>query len=1290
MAKNKIILDVKVDDKGGTKKLGVESKKTAKNLDKMGTSARTADRNIKGAAQASSGASKNFSKMAQGAGGLVGVYATLAATAFAVSAAFNFLKSAMDFKNLLEGQKALGAVTGVAYKTISNSLVEATDGQLKYAEAAKAAAIGTASGISPDQLTRLGAAAKNASIALGRDLGDSFDRLIRGVTKAEPELLDELGIILRLENATRKYGQEIGKSKDELNEFERSQAVANEVLEQAERKFGAMEKMMDPTAHSLNQFAKSFDDIINTIKVGISGPLAATASFLANNMLALSGAVALFAGGLLKQVLPSMSAWKESSQATAKQVQRDQQAVQLRLQRTKKSYEKLKLAQMDSHAAAKKSSAKIVEGTTGGTKSGQGALDYFKGDTDSKKSSAAAAKALKHAESQIGLSANKRTGLLRKMNDQQVKDLRASYDIRSAIHKKGMTDFKFHLKQGGFAIKTFKLQLSSMAATSKAAFATLASAAATAGRVIGKAFFWISMLSIAYDGLKMLYEFMFPADEATKKLETRTAALTEKYKLLGEELGRTTDVMKNYLLLNSSEMVQTRGKAVASLNVKTLIEDINQAHNDFTRIGKEIPEELKNSLLSVAFAAEDVDSGFKVLVTSLTRGKKITKTQKEEVIQLDGALQNIGLIFAKLPSKVAAMNRELNKLTDGIKKPFATDLQASLTDVTEDQDAALKELKAKRILQANELKEFRRENNLDPKTGKPLISYQYSGSQDAAGNVRTVNAAYSISEATKEDHKYLIKQLADEDALILSTSRSLKSNTLFSKELVRIQGTLRQLGSDQAEASKTASKMKTVGISIDQKLVNIAAKNFVLLESANDEKQKLLLLQAQEVALTDENAKGLRVARKDLTDANVILLEGVQAKIELAKTDLEIAEDAIVVGLQANTVAMIDLSIQQQTNNFIRERLELTQEIFATSLALKNIEAGGTGLFGQARGQAALLQKRKNLNAKATGARADVKSTSANLLAEQNKEGDLYDPEKVAAAQNAANMAQQRLASISQEIVLLGKRNELALLSAQAETEALQLKVQSISMNPALTAFNVRMNELKAIGTNLNEEEQVFLYEQIKAQTILAKMAENKQALFDGIASSMSNAFTSIVTGTASAKQAFASMAISILTQISQMIVQMMVMRMLMSAFGMTPVPTAGVSSIASQNASLPDARNLFDYRNGGVSSNGKKLQGYSTGGVARGSTSGYPATLHGTEAVVPLPNGRAIPVDMKDSGATNNNIVVNISTDGQSNTEGSTGPDMDKMGGAIARAVQEELHNQKRSGGILNPYGAA
>ena len=1273
MAKNKIILDVKVDDKGGTKKLGVESKKTAKNLDKLGNSARTVDRNIKGAAQASSSGTKNFSKMAQGAGGLVGVYATLAATAFAVSAAFNFLKASMDFKNLLEGQKALGAVTGVAYKSITSAVIEATNGQLKYADAAKAAAIGTASGISPDQLNRLGAAAKNASLALGRDLGDSFDRLIRGVTKAEPELLDELGIILRLENATRKYGQQIGKSKDELNEFERSQAVANEVLEQAERKFGMMEKMMDPTAHSLNQFSKAFDDLLNTLKVGVADVIGPIASFLANNMMALTGAVALFAGGLLKQVLPSMSAWKESSQATAKQVQRDQQAVQLRLQRTKRSYEKLKLAQMDSHSAAKKTSAKIVEGTTGGTKSGEGALDFFKGDTDSKKSRAAADKALKHAESQVGLSAKKRTGLLKHQNDQQVKDLRASYSVRSTVHKKGMTDFKFHLKQGGFAIKGFKLQLTSMAATAKVAFAGLASAAATAGKLIGKAFFWISMLSIAYDAFKMIGEAIYPTDEATKKLAERTEKLVSHYKSLHEEISRTIKVMEDYNLLNSQQMIQTRGTTVASLDIPNLIKNINASMDKYPKL--QIPVEEYNILMDIANDATKLDARFAGIALSLSRGEKIVGTYGEAFIQLSNNIQNAGLTLTKLPSQVSAMNAEFTKLTGKMKPEFGAALLATTQTVIDSTKIAgfalFDELKREQV----KFNEFVKKNATAIDTGKFYVS---------AG----VNTSGMMAEQrdTYEHYVKLNDQLEGQKNNYREMRASVKNLNDFVTGLTGKQKTLNKLESDQLEAKRIASGMMTQGITIQQKMINLNASSVVLAKSTNDEQMEMIVLRQRERVLLDEEGN----VQEDLTDLQKSSLKQIRVKINLHEVVIAMAEEQRDLALNANAIALEELNQQQKIVNQMQKRLNLANSISSAALTLKRIQSGATGLMGQERGAAGVRAEYAVMLAKQKAAKQELKDRKALYnIAEGNFSNDTGTQKDLAEAMIGKDSAQNKLNALTLEVELYERRYELAMLNVKADTESAQLKLQSISMNPAMTAFNVKMNELKAKDIFYNEEEQAFLYEQIKAQQILSKMAENKQALFDGIASSMSTAFNSIVTGTASAKEAFKSMALSILSQISQMITQMMVMRLLMAAFG-GPTGPVGPTLVSSQNASLPDARDLFPYRNGGVSSNGKKLQGYATGGVARGSTSGYPATLHGTEAVVPLPNGRAIPVDMKDSGATNNNIVVNISTDGQSSNKGSTGPDMDKLGGAVAAAVQVELQNQKRSGGILNPYGAA
>ena len=114
--------------------------------------------------------------------------------------------------------------------------------------------------------------------------------------------------------------------------------------------------------------------------------------------------------------------------------------------------------------------------------------------------------------------------------------------------------------------------------------------------------------------------------------------------------------------------------------------------------------------------------------------------------------------------------------------------------------------------------------------------------------------------------------------------------------------------------------------------------------------------------------------------------------------------------------------------------------------------------------------------------------------------------------------------------------------------------------------------------------------------------------------------------------------------------------------------------------------------RDGGVVSNGKRVAGYSQGGIASGSTSGYPAVLHGTEAVVPLPNGKSIPVEMNkgSAGQQVNNVVVNVSTDGNVDAQASQGGlDSENLGRAIAVAVQEELHSQKRNGGILSPYGA-
>lgn len=94
----------------------------------------------------------------------------------------------------------------------------------------------------------------------------------------------------------------------------------------------------------------------------------------------------------------------------------------------------------------------------------------------------------------------------------------------------------------------------------------------------------------------------------------------------------------------------------------------------------------------------------------------------------------------------------------------------------------------------------------------------------------------------------------------------------------------------------------------------------------------------------------------------------------------------------------------------------------------------------------------------------------------------------------------------------------------------------------------------------------------------------------------------------------------------------------------------------------------------GGASSMLGKLNPFSSGGISSGPRSGYPVALHGTEAIVPLPDGRTIPVTVKGmGGGGGDNITVNIAVKGGGNAK-----DIAK---AVSREVSRTFRNRSRGG---------
>jgi hypothetical protein len=226
--------------------------------------------------------------------------------------------------------------------------------------------------------------------------------------------------------------------------------------------------------------------------------------------------------------------------------------------------------------------------------------------------------------------------------------------------------------------------------------------------------------------------------------------------------------------------------------------------------------------------------------------------------------------------------------------------------------------------------------------------------------------------------------------------------------------------------------------------------------------------------------------------------------------------------------------------------------------------------------------------------------------------------------------------------------------------------------DPAL-AFERRMRDLNQSLRDFNDTQ---------------KLALNLSDQFsNNLASGFSNAVSSIVTGNGTVQQSFADLFNNIAKMFLDTIARMLADQAARYVLGLF------APKFSPFTAGAPDGFSAFTggitggfggFGGGGVAglfSPSLPTLGFATGGISRGPTSGYPATLHGTEAVVPLPNGRAIPVEMTGGGTS---VVVNVNMATGEMDVSSGERDGELLGKALSEAVQAELIRQKRPGGIL------
>ena len=936
MAK-KIQIDIEVN--GKMQKATVSSKKLRQALDEQdAANKRTAksagelDRNVKGAANISANATKNFSKMSQGMGGLVQVYATIAAQVFAITAAFQVFKAATDFRNLIAGQEALGAASGIAYKTITQGIQNATDAQLGYAEAARAAAIGTSAGLTPDQLERLGKAAKNASIALGRDLADSFDRLIRGVVKAEPEVLDELGIILRLQTATEKYAQSIGKPVTALTAFERSQAVANEVLGQAEEKFGLIEAQLDPTTAALNQFLKSFDDIKKSIYEFISGPIAGFAKFLSENMAALVGVVGLFAISIVRSILPNLHQWRMNSNEVIEMNKKKLAELRAELELTKQKYVEVRAAQ----------GATAPTGILAGAPQ-TGATGFLAGTKTDSKSQGAALRALNHYHKQTRLleegSIQKRTGVLKKFTQDQIVMLDKVYQHRVKTNKMSEADFARSVDKMKLKQRELELQMATTGAVGETMFARLGAGAAKFLSALG----WISLLfslgALLYGAVMKGVESLKKVDKQQERVNKQVEQGIEKYKTLNEELQRTNDFLSQNQVSAQTAIVARAGQ-IQSLDVEKLIQDFNRLDNKRVKNAKGF-NELKEKLKETASITRVLGVEFHALGDALENNRDLNEQEIEALKAVAREAGNVKYAFEQAANIMAETDKALDKLIETGSKPFGADLLSQIEEdllqagtrvnslmETASAGPKIPELESRTMrnpnrtggqMSRNKPKTITVEGFMDGEEFTPLEGNQERFNELKEDQIRIHKETLEQIDEEAERGRFLRKIY---DAIGAAVEKNVAAAKTRNSEL------------------KRAAEMETKGISLQEKLTNLDAQKIKRSQSLVDLESKKRVQQSIVTALEEEqknNAATFTSEKRAQLEQARLAVENTSRDITLQTERNRIAEemDPILrkrLGLQdALQKAQLDsqeVQFRQKINAALNREANIRQKIF--------------------------------------------------------------------------------------------------------------------------------------------------------------------------------------------------------------------------------------------------------------------------------------------------------------------------------------------------------------------------
>jgi len=202
-------------------------------------------------------------------------------------------KFAVQASKVESMERAFTTLTGASEDSSMafEKLQQATDGTMSefdlFQQANNAMILGVSK--NSDEMAEMFDIAQRLGRALGRDTASSVESLITGIGRQSRLMLDNIGIIVKADEAYESYANKLGISSDKLTDAQKKQAFLQATMESARAKANSLGAETKSTQDAFDRLSASTENLVTFLGDKLSPVTTSLAKDLANMADSISG-----------------------------------------------------------------------------------------------------------------------------------------------------------------------------------------------------------------------------------------------------------------------------------------------------------------------------------------------------------------------------------------------------------------------------------------------------------------------------------------------------------------------------------------------------------------------------------------------------------------------------------------------------------------------------------------------------------------------------------------------------------------------------------------------------------------------------------------------------------------------------------------------------------------------------------------------------------------------------------------------------------------------------------------